>query len=44
MPALIGAIVRTGTYLDIEDLIKNEVLNGIVAAAVEKAGTLIDNF
>ena len=42
MPALIGAIVRTGNYLDVTDLIKNEVLNGMVAAAIEKAGALID--
>ena len=44
MPALLAAVVRTGTYLDVKDLLGREVLNGIFAAAIEKAGVLIDNF
>ena len=41
---MISAIVRTDTYLDVTDLTSNEVLNGIFAGAIEKAGALIDNF
>ncbi len=44
LPALLAAVVRTGTYLDVEDLSGREVLNGIFAAAIEKAGVLIDHF
>jgi hypothetical protein len=43
LPALIDAVLRTGTYLIVRDLKGNEVLNGIVAAAIEKASALINN-
>ena len=41
---MIAAIVSSGTYLDIDDINGDEVLNGIFAAAIEKAGVLIDHF
>ncbi len=39
---MIAAIVSSGTYLDIDDINGDEVVNGIFAAAIEKAGALID--
>jgi hypothetical protein len=44
LPALIGVIMKTGTYLDVEAYNYEGVLYGIFATAIEKAGALIDRF